>query len=291
MAVGFPACCTMMVSSYQYHHGYYDGWEREFRGFGRVDRTDAQSFADFSSAETANQAAYQVPPMHTRTWYHTGAWLQESNLITEYKKEFWPADNKANELPETTRLFLDATTLFQELVQGKILDDDGKILMLPNSAGQLPLDPMFDPYRNALFHFLQTKGTGQVITVQDCSTTLNLTLSTDADMLREADRTLHGSVLRTEVYGNDDSPWQDMPYSVSESQFVVKQLQEKDANKYAVFLLHNRESISYDYERVAADPRVSHDFVLKLFRRLWTCAGIVFCRLPEAISEYSVRNG
>ena len=32
------------VSLYAYHHGHYDGVEREFRGFGRVDRQDAEYF-------------------------------------------------------------------------------------------------------------------------------------------------------------------------------------------------------------------------------------------------------
>ena len=30
-------------SSYSYHHGYYDGVEREFRGFARVDATDTDT--------------------------------------------------------------------------------------------------------------------------------------------------------------------------------------------------------------------------------------------------------
>jgi RHS repeat-associated protein len=50
------------VSRYAYHDGYFDGVEREWRGFGRVDRLDTEEFAD----------AAQIPPAETRTWYHTG---------------------------------------------------------------------------------------------------------------------------------------------------------------------------------------------------------------------------
>ena len=32
------------VTSYTYHHGYFDGPEREFRGFGRVDQLDTEEF-------------------------------------------------------------------------------------------------------------------------------------------------------------------------------------------------------------------------------------------------------
>jgi hypothetical protein len=35
---------TRSVASTSYHHGYYDGLEREFRGFGGVDQIDTQEF-------------------------------------------------------------------------------------------------------------------------------------------------------------------------------------------------------------------------------------------------------
>ena len=36
-----------LTSEYRYHHGYWDGAEREFRGFGRVDQRDTEVFEDF----------------------------------------------------------------------------------------------------------------------------------------------------------------------------------------------------------------------------------------------------
>ena len=36
------------VSTYAYHHGYFDGIEREFRGFGMVEQWDTESFSRFS---------------------------------------------------------------------------------------------------------------------------------------------------------------------------------------------------------------------------------------------------
>ena len=36
------------VTSYSYHHGYFDGPEREFRGFGRVDQLDTEEFGVLS---------------------------------------------------------------------------------------------------------------------------------------------------------------------------------------------------------------------------------------------------
>ena len=65
------------VTRYAYHHGYFDGVEREFRGFGMVEQWDTEELAaltdtgDFPDA-TNIDAASHVPPVLTRTWFHTG---------------------------------------------------------------------------------------------------------------------------------------------------------------------------------------------------------------------------
>ena len=38
------------VTRYAYHHGYFDGEEREFRGFGMVEQSDTEQFAALSTA-------------------------------------------------------------------------------------------------------------------------------------------------------------------------------------------------------------------------------------------------
>src|SRR5262245_19910981 len=35
-----------LATEYRYHHGYWHGGEREFRGFGRVDQFDTETFED-----------------------------------------------------------------------------------------------------------------------------------------------------------------------------------------------------------------------------------------------------
>ena len=37
-----------LTTRYAYHHGFYDGVEREFRGFGRVDQWDSEAFGDLT---------------------------------------------------------------------------------------------------------------------------------------------------------------------------------------------------------------------------------------------------
>src|SRR5260370_35031729 len=75
----FPVHCVERVSvydkwrdvtftnTYSYRHGYYDGIEREFRGFGRVEQVDFEVDCKFASRHTDrpyipnDKAAYQLP--------------------------------------------------------------------------------------------------------------------------------------------------------------------------------------------------------------------------------------
>ena len=60
---------TRSVQRFAYHDGYYDGGEREFRGFGQVDVYDADA-AD-GTAPGPGAAAFAAPAM-SRTWFHLG---------------------------------------------------------------------------------------------------------------------------------------------------------------------------------------------------------------------------
>jgi RHS repeat-associated protein len=52
---------SRLTRTYTYRHGYYDGVEREFRGFGRVEQVDAETVPGIDA-----------PPTMTRTWFHLG---------------------------------------------------------------------------------------------------------------------------------------------------------------------------------------------------------------------------
>ncbi len=70
-----------LTTTYRYHQGYWDGVEREFRGFGMVERLDTESFAEFHSSGLASGAAsflpvaekHFSPPALLKTWFHQGA--------------------------------------------------------------------------------------------------------------------------------------------------------------------------------------------------------------------------
>ena len=60
---------TRFCSRYEYHDGFFDSGEREFRGFGQVDRYDSENFD--SSADMAEDRF--TDPACIRTFYHNGA--------------------------------------------------------------------------------------------------------------------------------------------------------------------------------------------------------------------------
>jgi RHS repeat-associated protein len=71
------------VTRYSYHHGYFDGEEREFRGFGMVEQWDTEEFAALAGGNlSANNVAPEshVPPVHTKTWFHTGIYLGRDHI-------------------------------------------------------------------------------------------------------------------------------------------------------------------------------------------------------------------
>jgi RHS repeat-associated protein len=82
---------------------------------------------------------------------------------------------------------------------------------------------------------------------------------------REAARACKGAMLRQETYALDEQPGlSEFPYSVVETALTVQQPQPLGPNRNAVFLVTPTESISYGYERVPSDPRITHTLTTKL---------------------------
>lgn len=102
---------TAFSSSYSYHHGCFDGAEREFRGFGRVEQTDVEDYGAFEGANagspwiTPDRRLYQ-PPVRTVTWFHTGVALDRARVPGPFADEHFPAryrlegDFRERALPE-----------------------------------------------------------------------------------------------------------------------------------------------------------------------------------------------
>ncbi|MDB4891181.1 MAG: insecticidal toxin complex protein TcdB family [Gemmatimonadetes bacterium] len=116
--LAFPVHCVERVTikdkwrgsqfstRYSYHHGYFDGVEREFRGFGRVEQVDVESFDVFEEANAespyiSDRTLYQ-PPVKTITWFHTGAAPDRERIVGNVEQEYFP--NSLAALPHTATI-------------------------------------------------------------------------------------------------------------------------------------------------------------------------------------------
>lgn len=208
------------VTRNEYHHGYFDGVEREFRGFGMVEQWDTETFVGLQAdgqppAGTNIDASSHVPPVITKTWFHTGVYDEVDEVSQQFAAEYYGAPDKSDPNYQVA---------FYEFFKKDLLPDT---ILPPN----LP-----------------------------------------AEEQREACRALKGSMLRQEVYADDTGPGATVdqiqrakiPYTVTEQNFSVRPLQQRGANRHAVFFTHARESISYHYERNPADPRIQHAITLEV---------------------------
>ncbi len=105
-----------LTTAYRYHHGYWDGAEREFRGFGLVEQLDTETIepyhapglsgADFSAVA----APHFCPPTLTKTWFHQGPVGPEFGAWAEFDDSaaYWPDDPPALPQPQSLAAMLAA---------------------------------------------------------------------------------------------------------------------------------------------------------------------------------------
>ncbi|MEX0274963.1 MAG: SpvB/TcaC N-terminal domain-containing protein, partial [Flavobacteriaceae bacterium] len=84
-------------TSYRYHHGYYDHGEREFRGFGRVDQIDQESFETYKGEDELD-----MPPILTKTWIHTGSFTDQGTFSKQYQHEYYTDDALGHTFPDSS---------------------------------------------------------------------------------------------------------------------------------------------------------------------------------------------
>ncbi len=223
------------TTRYAYHHGHFDGAEREFRGFARVDQWDTEQFAALSDSDAVPatwpelvnlDAASHTPPTRTTTWYHTGAFADADELSAVLAGEYYREGDADRQLPGFTDTELVAILRPDRPPPPQLLRPDGS--RSPRSLS--------------------------------------------ADEAREACRAMRGAVLRREVYAEDGTDAADRPYTVEEFSYAVELLQPRGENRHASFLRHPREAVTLHYERmlrevggkVVADPHIRHEMVLSV---------------------------
>lgn len=120
---------TRLISTYDYRHGYFDGIEREFRGFGYVEQRDTESFGDSGSLfteDTDQEAdALHLPPIVTRTWFHTGAWPDETTIIHHMAMDYFGAPSKTDpQFEQKLEMFVNSL-LPDTILPADIVQPDG----------------------------------------------------------------------------------------------------------------------------------------------------------------------
>lgn len=105
-----------LTTEYRYHHGYWDGAEREFRGFGMVEQFDTEAFDDYHGPGlhgnvdgfTDIPPKYFSAPTLTKTWFHQGPVGEEFGdwAETDYTGEYWRGDPQLLGQTEQVNAFL-----------------------------------------------------------------------------------------------------------------------------------------------------------------------------------------
>ncbi|KAJ0417373.1 virulence plasmid 65kDa B protein-domain-containing protein [Aspergillus carlsbadensis] len=196
---------NVFTTRYAYHHGYYDGVDREFRGFGMVEEWDTDAYAVPDAGTCGDDQLWYTHPIHTKTWFHLG-------FLPEYCD-------------------------YSELVASEYFD----VSQVPGCRAQ----GMSSRPNNLLE-----------------KTVMPLDLT--KPQLREAYRALKGQVLRTETYADDDSDQAAIPYTITETKYIVSALQkEGDGHGHRVCTVFPIEDVSVNAERELADNRIHHHLVLE----------------------------
>lgn len=241
-----------LVSAYTYHHGYWDPVEREFRGFGRVDRTDTEDYETWVESLphgplAVNQAQYQAP-MLSRTWYHVGAYEDSGRLLTRFADEYWPvAHDRA--FPVKALGAVEPALPDARLVAAPVVLDSGAVAaLLPEELREAQRACKSLVLRQEVF-------------------ALDAPAGANAEELRR----------------------QLLPFSVDTHSCHIELLQPRGPNAHAVFLVAEDEALKIGYDRNPLDPRIDHGVNLAIddLGNVLEAAHVVYGRDPVVAAAAS----
>lgn len=195
---------SRFVTSYSYHHGFYDLVEKEFRGFGRVETTDTEDIAAFQGAglfpngeSEPEEAGLRVPPVLTKTWYHTGAFLNGESMADKAAAEYYAGDALSAPTPTVFPTALSDAEMREacRALKGRLLRREIYAL---------------DGTNRAPHPFTVSQEGGEVVKIQPKGKNLHgvfLAMTRDKKVIhyeRQPDdpRIQHDVVLETDAYGN-----------------------------------------------------------------------------------------
>lgn len=201
------------TTSYQYRDGYFDGGEREFRGFARVDQLDTEEIAALNRSgrlgfATNETRAHNVPPILTRTWFHTGAVPGHGSLTRAMEEEYfshpalddWLLDDTILPVPPGGQPLSDQEV--REAVRslkGSALRTEIYVLNSPEATIDEPGLPYAVTEQNREITCLQRQGTGKHAVF---FTHPRETISHHVERNPEDPRTTHTLILDVDDFGN-----------------------------------------------------------------------------------------
>ncbi len=235
----------VFTSTYDYHHGYYDHVEREFRGFGRVEQRDTEDFEHWAKDGASNvvNAELHQAPMRSKNWFHTGAYLRHKKILGQFEHEYWYEERKKAGFPVAAH--------------PEVALPDARIV----AADYFPvgfLAKISPEERQQAYRACKSMALRTEVFADDAP-------ATGATPAQTA-KTL-------------------MPYSATTHNCIVEMLQPQGQNRHAVFVVKESEAITYNYERDPADPRIAHNLNLKLdkYGNVLESAAVVYPRqTPDA---------
>jgi RHS repeat-associated protein len=221
---------TTFATTYSYHHGYFDSIEREFRGFGRVEQIDTEDYGKFSAGNadspyiTPDHKLYQ-PPVKAVTWFHTGAFIDEGRVLSQYTNEYFPnwldalrpqttdvlGGFQENTLPEPDFADMDLTTEeWREALRAckgmplrqEIYELDVKAL---RDGAHRPVKLFSTAYHNCHIDRLQPRDTNRhavFLVTESEAITYHYELDLRAAQLRPDPRASHTLNLRIDEFGH-----------------------------------------------------------------------------------------
>lgn len=140
-----------LISRYSYHHGYYDRPEREFRGFARVDQWDSEG------VDSNSRTIFDRDPVLTRSWFHTGAWIDEQRVSTDLAGEYYAAHPGWNlpdsEIEDAASLSPKELREAKRALRGRLLRQEIYSCTTPSDPEALPV-PDAVPYSVAENRYL-----------------------------------------------------------------------------------------------------------------------------------------
>ncbi len=276
------------VSRYRYHHGFYDGREREFRGFGMVEQQDTESREDVPASSsflaTNEDDASYVPPVVTKTWFHHGAWRRGETLVQSFKREYWHGDPLGIDLADT--VFPSGLSVNEEqeacrALRGRVLREE----VYATDASSATSRPYRVTERNYTVSLKQPRQphTHAVFCVHDRETV-------EASYERELPldpRIVHDFVLRSDDFGNilqqvkvayrRRNPDDDLSVEEQKAQGVTKLVLTQ--NRYTNFV-----NDTHDWRA----PIISDTETFELSGSGWSDSNIAsFSELADDLIDYS----